>query len=121
MADTIRWIVGQRLLPKIGGGRVAAFEILGTSLRVKDAVLNGESEGKTFYEIMQAGRPFGMTNFDDYIVGLFEQGLITQETAMAYASHKGVAGRGIDKVKSARGESTTDIENLEIDRTYDKA
>ena len=121
LADTVRWIVGQRLLPKIGGGRVAAFEILGTNLRVKDAILNGESEGKTFYEIMEAGRPFGMTTFDDHIVGLYEQGLITQETAMAYASHKGVAGRGIDRVKSARGESTTDIDNLEIDRHYDKA
>ena len=121
LSDTVRWIVGQRLLPKIGGGRVAAFEILGTNLRVKDAVLNGESEGKTFYEIMEVGRPFGMTTFDDHIVGLYEQGLITQETALAYASHKGVAGRGIDKVKSARGESTTDIDNLEIDRHYDNA
>jgi twitching motility protein PilT len=100
---------------------VAAFEILGTNLRVKDAILNGESEGKTFYEIMEAGRPFGMTTFDDHIVGLYEQGMITQETAMAYASHKGVAGRGIDKVKSARGEATSDIDSLEIDRHYDKA
>ena len=119
LADTIRWVVGQRLLPKIGGGRVAAFEILGTNLRVKDAILNGESEGKTFYEIMEAGRPFGMTTFDNYIVGLYEQGMITQETAMAYASHKGVASRGIDNVKSARGEATTDIEDLEMDRAYD--
>ena len=60
-------------------------------------------------------------NENDHIVGLYEQGLITQETALAYASHKGVAGRGIDRVKSARGESTTDIDNLEIDRHYDKA
>ena len=57
LADTVRWIVCQRLLPKIGGGRVAAFEIMGTNLRVKDSILNGESEGKTFYEIMEAGRP----------------------------------------------------------------
>jgi twitching motility protein PilT len=121
LADTIRWIVGQRLLPKIGGGRVAAFEILGTNLRVKDAILNGESEGKTFYEIMEAGRPFGMTTFDNFIVGLYEQGLITQETAMAYASHKGVASRGIDNVKSARGEATTDIDELEMDRAYKNA
>ncbi len=121
LADTVRWIVGQRLLPKIGGGRVAAFEIMGTNLRVKDAILNGESEGKTFYEMMQAGRPFGMTTFDDYIVQLYEQGMITQETAMTFASHKGVAGRGIDRIKSSRGEATTDIENLEIDRNYEKA
>jgi twitching motility protein PilT len=120
LADTVRWIVSQRLLPRIGGGRIAAFEILRSNVRVKDTILNGESEGKTFYEIMQTGKPFGMTTFDDYIVSLYEQGLITQETALTYASHKGVAGRGIDSVKSSRGEATSDIENLEIDRTWDK-
>ena len=120
LADTVRWIISQRLLPKVGGGRVAAFEVLRRNIRVKDTILNGESEGKTYYDIMQAGRPFGMTTFDDYIVGLYEQGLITQDTALAFASHKGVAGRGIDGVKSARGEATTDIDNLEIDRTWEK-
>lgn len=120
LADTVRWLIGQRLLPKVGGGRVAAFEILGTSLRVKEAILHGESEGKTFYEMMQAGRPFGMTTFDDFIADLYEKGLITQETAMAYSSRKAVMGRSIDMVKSARGEATTDIDGLEIDRDYKK-
>ena len=121
LADTMRWIVSQRLLPKVGGGRVATFEILGTNLRVKDLILHGESEGKTFYEIMEAANAFGMITFDQHIVGLFEQGLITQETAMAYCSHKGVVGRGIDSIKSARGEATTDITKLEIDRNYAKS
>ncbi len=120
LADTMRWIVGQRLLPKIGGGRAAAFEILGSNLRVKEAILNGETEDKTFYSMMEAGKPFGMTTFDDFIVNLYEQGLITQDTAMAYASNKSITGRGIDRVKSARGESTTDIDHLEIDSNYDK-
>lgn len=120
LADTIRWIVSQRLVPKVGGGRVAAFEVLGSNLRVKDAVLQGESEGKTFYEIMQAGKPFGMTTFDDFLVGLYEQGLITQENALAYSSRKGVTGRGIDTVKAARGETTTDIDSLHMDREYQK-
>ena len=118
LADALRWIVGQRLLPKIGGGRVAAFEVLRTNLRVKDSILNGESEGKTFYEIMQDGRPFGMTTFDEYITNLYEQGLITRETALGYASRRGIVGRGIDMVKSARGESTTDIQQLQLDREY---
>jgi twitching motility protein PilT len=121
MADTIRWIVGQRLLPKIGGGRVAAFEVLRSNIRVKDSILNGESEGKTFYEIIQQGAAFGMSTFDEFIVHLFEQGLISQETAMAYASRKGIAGRGIDMVKAARGEATTDIDRLEIDHQYRKS
>jgi len=120
LADSLRYVVCQRLLPKTGGGRVATFEILGTSLRVKDAILNGEAEGKTFYDIMEAGNAFGMTTFDQHIVSLYEQGEITQETAMAYASHRGAVGRGIDMIKSARGEATTDISKLEIDRTYSK-
>ncbi|MCF8026991.1 MAG: PilT/PilU family type 4a pilus ATPase [Desulfobacteraceae bacterium] len=120
LADTMRWIVCQRLLPKAGGGRVAAFEILRTSLRVKDSILNGEAEGKTFYEIMEAGNAFGMTTFDNNIVNLFEKGLITENTALSYASRRSVVGRGIDQVKSARGEATTDIENLEIDMGYNR-
>jgi len=120
LADTVRWIVCQRLLPKVGGGRVAAFEIMGTNLRVKDTILQGESEGKTFYEIISAGKAFDMTTFDDYITNLYEKGLITEETAMAYASRKGIVGRGIDSVKSGRGEATTDIEDLQVDSDYGK-
>ena len=121
LADSVRWIVCQRLLPKIGGGRVATFEILGTNLRVQDAILHGESEGKTFNDIMEASTAFGMVTFDHHLVGLYEEGLITQETAMAYASQRGIVGRGIDAIKSSRGEKTTDIEKLEIDRAYNKA
>lgn len=121
LADSVRWIICQRLLPKIGGGRVAAFEILGTSLRVKSIVLDGEKGDNTYESCMEAGRTFGMTTFDSYIVELYEQGFITHETAMTYASHKAVVGRGIDSVKSSRGEKTTDIEELEIDHTYNKS
>lgn len=120
LADTVRWIVCQRLLPKVGGGRVAAFEIMGSNLRVKDTILHGESEGKTYYEIIQAGSAFGMTTFDDYIVELYKKELIDEETAMAYASRKGIVGRGLDTVKSGRGEATTDIEELAIDTGYGK-
>jgi len=118
LADTVRWIVCQRLLPRVGGGRVAAFEIMGSNLRIKDTILNGESEGKTFYEIIQAGKAFGMITFDDYIVELYRRGEITEDTARAYASNKAVVGRGIDAVKSATGQKTTDLGKLEIDRAY---
>jgi twitching motility protein PilT len=120
LADTVRWIVCQRLLPKEGGGRVAAFEIMGTNLRVKDTILHGESEGKTFYEIIQAGKPFGMITFDDYIVDLYKDGLVSEETARAYASNKGIVGRGIDAVKSSRGQATTEIGKLTVDKDYGK-
>lgn len=114
LAGTIRWIVCQRLLPKVGGGRVAAFDILGNNLRSREGILNGESEGKTFYDIQEASKAFGMTTFDSYNIDLYEKGLITEETALAYSSRKAVVGRGIDTVKSKRGETTTDIDNLEM-------
>jgi twitching motility protein PilT len=120
LAESVRWIACQRLLPRIGGDRVAAFEIMGSNLRVKDSILHGEAEGKTFYEIIQTGKAFGMTTFDDSIVQLYEKGLISEETAMAYASRKGIVGRGIDSVKTDRGEATSDIESLEVDRQYGK-
>ncbi|MFP4668689.1 MAG: type IV pilus twitching motility protein PilT [Desulfobacterales bacterium] len=120
LADTLRWVVCQRLLPRVGGGRVAAFEILRTGLRVQDMILHGQSEGKTYYSVMEAGTAFGMTTFDNFIIRLYEKGLITEDTALAYASQRSVVGRGIDQVKSARGEATSNIDNLEIDMGYNK-
>jgi twitching motility protein PilT len=120
LSETLRWIVSQRLLPRTIGGRIAAFEVLGTNLRVKDAILHGESDGRTFYEMMELNEAFGMSTFDRYIVNLYEQGLISQEIARTYASRKGIVGRGIDTVKSRRGESTTDIDKLELDSSYGK-
>jgi len=118
LADTIRWVVAQRLLPKIGGGRVAAFEIMGSNLRVKDSILNGESEGKTFNEIISAGKAQGMVTFDEYILSLYEKGNISEDIASSYASRKDIVGRGLDVIKSARGETTTNINSLEIDHGY---
>lgn len=120
LADSLRWVICQRLLPKVGGGRVAAFEALGTSLRVKDVVLHGESEGKTFLDIIQQGKAFGMVTFDNCIVELYEKGLITEDTAKAYASNRSNVGRGIDAIKNTRGEKTTDLGKLEVDRSYGK-
>ncbi len=118
LADTVRWVVAQRLLPKTGGGRVAAFEVMASNLRVKDSILNGEAEGKTFNEIIMAGKPQGMVTFDEYIVSLYRDGKIDESVALAYATRKDMVGRGLDSIKSARGESTTQIDSLEIDRGY---
>src|SRR5207244_1450730 len=90
LAETIRWVVSQRLLPKVGGGRVAALEIMGNNLRVKDAIEHGESEGKTYYGIIEAAGSFGWKTFDMAIMELFEQGLVTEETALLYCTNTGV-------------------------------
>ena len=115
LADALRWVVAQRLLPKKEGGRVAAFEIMNNNSRVKDVIINGESEGRTFYEIIEAGSAYDMQTFDQHIVRLFEEDVITEETALAYASNRAKVRQGIDMVKSRRGERTSDIEGLSID------
>jgi twitching motility protein PilT len=121
LADTLRWVVCQRLLPRAGGeGRVAAFEIMGTNLRVKHTILTGESDERTFYDIIEASQAFGMMTFEQSIVDLFRKELVTEETAMSYASRKSVVGRGIDAVKAERGEKTTTIEDLTMDRDYER-
>lgn len=119
LADTIRWIVSQRLLPKIGGGRVVAVEIMKMNIRVKDTIMHGESEGKTFYEIIDTGEAFGMQTFDKSIIKLYEEGLITEETALAYGSRKAIVGRGIDMIKAQRGEKTSPIKDLKLDKDYE--
>ena len=121
LADTVRWIVCQRLLPKVGGGCVALLEIMTSNLRVKDTIINGESEGKTYYDIITDGDAYGMWTFDQHILKLLNEGLITEETALAYASRKAIVGRGIDQIKAQRGEKTTDIEGLGMDEDYGDA
>ena len=118
LSDAIRYVVCQRLLPREGGGRVAAFEIMGKDIRIKEIIFDGESEGKTFYEIIESNRAFGWCTFDDSILELFQEGQISHDTAMAYASKKAIMRRGIDRIKSARGEKVTDIDGLEVDRGY---
>ena len=120
LAETVRWIVCQRLLPKVGGGRVAALEIMGSNLRIKEIILHGESEGKTFQDVINDGNAFGMQTFDSNIISLYREGLVSEETALAYASHRSIVSRGIDSIKGTRGEKTTDIEGLSLDRDYEK-
>lgn len=115
LVDTIRWVVSQRLLPRVGGGRVAAMEILCTSLRVKDLILNGETEDKTFYNIIKEGSALQMRTFDQHILELFSRGLVTEQTAVTYCSHRNEMNRGLDRLKAERGEATSSLTNLAME------
>ena len=120
LADTLRWVVSQRLAPKIGGGRAALLEIMGSNLRTKESIQLGESEGKTFYEIIEASYTFGWRTFDHAALEAYEQGLVSEETALLYCTKRSVVSRGVDNVKKKRGESTSDVSNLRM-RTIQEA
>ena len=49
-----------------------------SDIRVKEVILDGESEGKTFYEVIESNRAFGWCTFDDSILELFQEGQVVQ-------------------------------------------
>jgi twitching motility protein PilT len=87
LSQSFRYVISQRLLPKIGGGRVAALEILKSTMRTRDYVVKGENEGRSLTDAMHDGSVDGMQTFDDEIAKLWNAGVISRETALAYASN----------------------------------
>ena len=87
LADCLRAVISQRLLPTIDPKkRVAAIEIMRTTLSIKDCLINPEKQSG-LYDFIQAGRDqYGMQTFDQHIFDLHEQGLITVEVAKAAAT-----------------------------------
>jgi len=109
LAECLRFIVSQRLLPRVDGGRVAAFEVLKNTLRVKELILQGESADKTFYNVLETSGTSGMQTFDQHFLSLFEAGSITEETALLSSSDRSRLGQMIDRAKTAKGEKVTSL------------
>ena len=111
LAETLRYIVAQRLAPKVGGGRQLVMEIMGSNLRTREAVLLGENEERSFYDITAASATYGWQTFDQSILASFKAGLIDEETALAYASRKPVVMRGVDAYKHTQhqGEQSSGL------------
>jgi twitching motility protein PilT len=86
-SQSFRYVISQRLLPKVGGGRVALMEILKSTMRTRDYVLKGETEGRSLTDAMHDGSVDGMQTFDDEMEKLYNAGTITKEIALAYASN----------------------------------
>jgi twitching motility protein PilT len=87
---------------------------MGHNLRTEETVRLGESEGKTFYEIIESSYTFGWRTFDQACIEAFEKGIITEENALLYCSKRGVVSRGIDNIKKERGEITSNVGSLKM-------
>jgi len=115
LADSLRHVVSQRLAPKRGGGRLMVMEIMGTSLRVREAVAFGENENRSFADIIEAGSTLGWQTFDQSIARAYEADLISEETANLYATSKGRVMRDIDTIKKRRGLMADRASGLKLD------
>ena len=90
LAKSFRYIISQRLIPrKDGTGRIAVIEILKSTLRTREYVEKGESDGKTLLDAMRVGEQDGMQHFDGNIERLIREGIIEMDTGLAYATNPG--------------------------------
>jgi len=105
LADTLRYIVSQRLVSKIGGGRLLLTEIMGNSLRTRETLLYGEGENRTFQEIIEAGSTLGWHSFDQSLLKAYEADLITDDTAIIFCAHKNKMRRDVDMLKKLKAKT----------------
>jgi twitching motility protein PilT len=88
LAQTFRFIVSQRLIPRADGeGRIGAIEILKSTPRTREYVAAGESDGKTLLDAMRDGGLDGMQDFDKVIKGMIEAGVVTLEDGLSFATN----------------------------------
>jgi len=90
LAKAFRFIVSQRLLPKKDGkGRIAAVEVLKSTMRTREYVEKGESEGKSLLDAMRDGSVEGMQHFDGELDKFVREGVVDFETALGFATNAG--------------------------------
>ena len=116
-AQSFRYVVSQRLLPKKGGGRIALLEILKSTMRTRDYILKGETDGRSLTDAMHDGSVDGMQTFDDQLEKLWNERAITKEIALAYSTNPtNLALRLMDEPEStpaAEGDSDSMLSMLE--------
>lgn len=90
LSKAFRYIISQRLLPRRDGeGRIAAIEILKSTMRTREYVEKGEAEGKSLLDAMKDGSIEGMQDFDTELERMVRAGLIDLEDCFSYASNPG--------------------------------
>ena len=90
LARAFRWIVSQRLIPKKDGtGRIAAIEILKSTMRTREYVEKGETEGKSLLDAMRDGTTEGMQYFDGELERMVRAGILDLPSALSYATNAG--------------------------------
>lgn len=116
LAQTFRYIISQRLIPRAdGSGRIAAIEILKSSPRTREYIENGEEQGKTLLEAMKDGKLDGMQDFDTVIRRMIQDGTVSLEDGLSFATNPGnlqLALRGLSSAEDfIRAETDSAMQN----------
>ncbi|HEV2692385.1 MAG TPA: PilT/PilU family type 4a pilus ATPase [Verrucomicrobiae bacterium] len=109
LAGSLRYIVGQRLVPKKSGGRHLVTELMGNSLRVREAIEMGENENRRLHDIIEAGSPGGWHSFEQCLLKSYEEGIISEDTAMQYSINKPTMRQRLDV---ANGQAHSQVQRM---------
>jgi twitching motility protein PilT len=110
LAQSFRRIISQRLKPKIGGGRIAAIEILASNSRTRDYIEKGEKEGRSITDAMNDGEMEGMQTFDHVLEHMIRDGKVKREIALAYATNANNLALAISDLDEIRGTQAVPVE-----------
>ncbi len=102
LVGTLRYVISQRLVPKKDGGRLLVTELMGSSLRTREAIALGENENRRLADIIEAGNTSGWHSFEQSLIKAYEEDLITEETAILYCINKSQMRQRIDTVNKRR-------------------
>ena len=102
LVGILRYVISQRLVPRKDGGRLLVTELMGSSLRTREAISLGENENRRLSEIIEAGNTSGWHSFEQSLIKAYEEDLITEETAILYCINKSQMRQRVDQVNKRR-------------------
>jgi twitching motility protein PilT len=103
LADTLRWVVSQKLVSRIGGGLHLVTEVMGSNLRSREVISMGESDKRNLHDIIEGSvSPWGWHSFEQSLLKAYMDGFITEETAVLQSSHRHKIRQGIDQYRHSR-------------------
>ena len=107
LVGILRYVISQRLVPQKGVGRLLVTELMGSSLRTREAIALGENENRRLSDIIEAGHTYGWHSFEQSLIKAYEEDLITEETAILYCVNKSQMRQRVDLVNKRRETAPT--------------
>ena len=102
LAETLRYVISQRLAPKVGGGRILITELMGASMRTREAIALGENDNRRLIDIIEAGTTSGWHSFEQSLGKAYDEQLITEETALLYCGNRNLMRQRLDMINKRR-------------------
>ena len=112
-AQSFKWVVSQRLIPKKEGGRFAACEILRANSRTREYIREGERDGKTLLDAMNDSSLDGMQSFDSVLERLIREGAVDAQLGLSYATNRANLQLRLGLDSSMAGEDEKTEENAD--------